>query len=567
MSAIFAESLPVWLLLFGGGIVALGQAISKSARICGRLTLFWIVLAGVSLHPAIASLLVGDNELPEKTASAQPKQDSETVPRGESISSLCNWPIAWQWVILPTAFLVVLMSLGHAIVHHDASDSAARRYSLLLCSTAGLCGCACAQNLWWLFVAGRMSIWPWLLAFREFDSRDRPNGTTGRLLISPAFWRSLILSLPSDPSSMQERPMTDEPPPRSPPLVLLMMREFWSVALTLGGLIILAYWTGLPALSLSDLQNFDPRKEASLGWGIAGVLLVIIGSGWTIPLHFETLDVVERADSIWTVWYIGIQIIASVLTVCGFLVLSTLGRIASAETMLLVLAGWSLVIGSLVTHRQIHLRRWLAGLVLAQSGWWMTSVALVVHRQKMGDFHPLSRGMYPENLSVTIYLVIADLASIVGFVAVCRYLTDSDRELNYLDDLRGALRQQPGGTICAGICLLSILGLPLTAGFWSRWQLMAGFWNAQLIQPGSGFPAVHGGFLTLACVLIFSQGVMILAVSQPLRLMFIERPISRIQPQGGDAALSAALLATFVVVGIGLLPDALLRGLLTIVAP
>ncbi|MEX1229962.1 MAG: proton-conducting transporter membrane subunit [Planctomycetaceae bacterium] len=552
MSATLVDTLPIWILLTGAGVLSLGSRTVKSTPAWGPLTLLLILLAGVSLHSSVSSSLV--------TTTSNDVSSNE----GVTADAMHSWRLVWQSIALAVGFLVVLMTLDEADADDERTSSASSgvRYALVACSIAGLCGLACSSTLWGLFAAGRLCFWPLLLGFRraEGPSVENPGVSSSGRILSNVFWMKMLASVSRNPSTQAGAHETGDP------VIMLVWREAWSMVLMLVGLAILAAWTGCTSLSLAELRAFQPEAQQSAIGGIAGVLLVIVGAGWTIPLHLETLDIAERGNPASSAWLLSVQSLSAVMTVGTAAVGTSLGRFVPAETMLIVFAGWAFVLGSFIVRRQIHLRRWLAALVLAQSGWWMTSIALAVAQKNMEEFAPVVALMYPHNLSVAPYLMIADLTAILGFSAICRFVLNGERELTYLDDLRGMLRQQPLAAGLAAVSLLSLLGLPLTAGFWGRWQIVCGVWSVQLIQPRTGLPAVHGGFVVLAFVAVWSQIVVMQAIWQPLRMILFEAPAGRIATKERQAALSVAILAAFIIVGIGLMPDALLRELRQIVS-
>lgn len=520
MSVLSIDILPVGVLLVGAALIALAGRFVKSPSPWGPITLLLIVLAGVSLYPAVGAWL------------SAPLSD-------EADAAADRWSTVWQIIALAIGFLIALLSLDDATDSDRSPKKLSASSSLLACSIAGWCALATASNLWLLFAAGRLVVWPVLFGYRR----------TADVLVDRPFSENLRKSVRNAES------------PTSDPVVLMLWREAWSMLLMLIGLGILAGWTGCGSLSLAELREFQPAAQSSLMPGITGVLLVIVGAGWTVPLHFESLDIAEHSEHPSAAWWLTSQMFVAAITDSTIVVRTSLGEIVSAETMLVVFAGWALVLGSFLLRRQVQLRRWLAALVLVQSGWWMTAVALAVAQQKMSGFAPLTEMMYPHNITTLPYLVLCDVTAMLGFAAVCRFVLGGERELEYLDDLRGLLKQHRAAAVLASASLLSLLSLPFTAGFWGRWQIVCGVWSVQLVDPRTGLPAVHGGFVILALAAVVAQIAFVHAVWQPLRMMLFEDPAGRVEIKDRQAALSVAIVAAFFAVGVGLMPDAILRAL------
>src|SRR5262249_34718979 len=65
-------------------------------------------------------------------------------------------------------------------------------------------------------------------------------------------------------------------------------------------------------------------------------------------------------------------------------------------------------------------------------------------------------------------------AMAIGAFAVLSYLSTPERPVETVDDLAGLGRTHPGVALLMGLFLLSLIGIPLTAGFTGKLQIFMG---------------------------------------------------------------------------------------------
>jgi NADH-quinone oxidoreductase subunit N len=75
--------------------------------------------------------------------------------------------------------------------------------------------------------------------------------------------------------------------------------------------------------------------------------------------------------------------------------------------------------------------------------------------------------------SAATYYLTAYLATILGAFGVMTVLSDSRRETAILDDYRGLFWRRPGIAGALTVMMLSLAGVPLTAGFLGKFYVIA----------------------------------------------------------------------------------------------
>ena len=73
-----------------------------------------------------------------------------------------------------------------------------------------------------------------------------------------------------------------------------------------------------------------------------------------------------------------------------------------------------------------------------------------------------------------MFYLVAYGAMTIGAFAVISYLSTPQRPVETVDDLAGLSVSHPGAALLMVLFLFSLIGIPLTAGFWAKWQVVYG---------------------------------------------------------------------------------------------
>jgi NADH-quinone oxidoreductase subunit N len=222
--------------------------------------------------------------------------------------------------------------------------------------------------------------------------------------------------------------------------------------------------------------------------------LVVVGFGFKIaavPFHFWVPDVYEGAPTPVT------GLVSTASKAAGFAVflrVTTAGVFGPAESannwwaMLVAMCIVTMTLGNLLALRQTNIKRMLAYSSIAQAGYGMIGLvtALTV------------RGLNPESIdgaSATmyflIYYVLTNIAAF-GVIIVFSNLTGSDE----ISDLAGLSRRSPWLALAMMFALLSLSGIPPTAGFFGKFFIFraaveADLWWLALIGILNAFLALY----------------------------------------------------------------------------
>ncbi len=139
------------------------------------------------------------------------------------------------------------------------------------------------------------------------------------------------------------------------------------------------------------------------------------------------------------------------------------------EVMLLLwfLAAVTMTVGNVMGLLQTNLRRMLAYSSVANAGYMLIGLAVIpAAAYRSGT----ESGVVTGGEALLFYL-IAYGAMTVGAFAVLAYLDSPARRVETIDDVAGLRETHPWSAFLMGVFLVSLIGLPLTAGFVGKFWL------------------------------------------------------------------------------------------------
>lgn len=242
--------------------------------------------------------------------------------------------------------------------------------------------------------------------------------------------------------------------------------------------------------------------------------------------------------------------------------------IIATESTEQLLVGVLAAITSVVPLLQARVERslirqwWL--LAVAQGGWLLLAVMVWSFGKKVpGEIAArlIVEWNLPSATQAAWLLLLMDGVALIGLFGVLKYLRRRDRPVDFVNDLRGLLHSEPIAAVCACVCLLSLSGLPLLAGFWSRLFIAL---QAMNVRGEWGPPHLlipQDGLLLLTAFLGLSTVWSASIAMQSVWTMLFGLPLGQPRPSGSVSSLFSAVLASVVLIGCGVLPGPLLSWL------
>ncbi len=216
------------------------------------------------------------------------------------------------------------------------------------------------------------------------------------------------------------------------------------------------------------------------GLALVSLVMVVAGLGFRItavPFHFYAPDVYQGTTGP------SAALLSFVPKIAGFAALiRVLGLLPRAlgddrdtslalgdqvPVLLWIVAAVTMTLGNILALWQDNLRRLLAYSGVANAGYMLIGLAAAPRLAASADA-PLVGGV-----EAVLFYLAAYGAMTVGAFAVLHLLSGEGREVETVDDLAGVGKTHPGLALVMMLFLLSMIGIPLTAGFLGKLQLFS----------------------------------------------------------------------------------------------
>jgi NADH-quinone oxidoreductase subunit N len=213
--------------------------------------------------------------------------------------------------------------------------------------------------------------------------------------------------------------------------------------------------------------------------------LPLIGSGFLMmglafklslaPFHLWTPDVYEGAPAPIATFLATAAKVAVFAVLVRFLLLDANQLLQSPNMMLFlgIMAALSILMGNLLALKQNNIKRMLGYSSIAHFGYLL--VLLITANTQMGI----------EGFA--LYLTVYVMTSLAAFgVVTLMSMAKNQRDADLLEDYRGLFWHRPLLTSILTVALLSLAGIPLTAGFIAKFYVVnagmnAGIWGWSLL--------------------------------------------------------------------------------------
>lgn len=307
------------------------------------------------------------------------------------------------------------------------------------------------------------------------------------------------------------------------------------------------------AMVFADANTMEFSRIASAVAGakapsfimLSGLVMILIGIAFKlalVPLHLWTADVYQGAPAPVT------ALIATISKGAMFVLLLrlvTLLDIRQANLRplaigLAVLAIASMAGGNLLALLQRNVKRLLAYSSISHLGYVLVAL--------------LAGGAWA--VSSATYYVLAYFVTITAAFGVVAVLSGKDRDADAIEDYQGLAYRRPGLAGAMALSLLSLAGLPVTAGFIAKFYLV-----------GAG---IQAGQWLLVASLIATSAIGLYFYLRVIAAMYMAAPARRAEPGQAEplwataaAAPSAAIfvlvLLTTLLLYLGLMPGPIVQ--------
>lgn len=299
----------------------------------------------------------------------------------------------------------------------------------------------------------------------------------------------------------------------------------YGVALTYGG-------TGTTRIEGIASQLAEGLKAGTEPLVFSGLALILVGLAFkvaAVPFHMWTPDVYEGSPAPVTGFMAAGSKVAGFAVLLRALLTGFRDLTIDWQPILIGMALATMIFGSVVAIAQSNVKRMLAYSSIAHSGFLLVGVIAANERGLSGSLFYL--GTYTVVIVAAFAVVYA-----VGRAGEGRVT---------LADYRGLWARQPFMAVALTILLLSLAGVPPTAGFWAKLEVF--------------LAAVEAGQVPLVIAAFLASIVAVFFYIRVIAMMFLQEEewVSEIPDTGASSGL-AALAGLGLAAVIGVYPTPLL---------
>jgi NADH-quinone oxidoreductase subunit N len=202
---------------------------------------------------------------------------------------------------------------------------------------------------------------------------------------------------------------------------------------------------------IDSINLGEGKMPGLLAIGLVFTMIALSFKVSAAPFHFWTPDVYDGAPTVFT------SFMATIVKAAGFMAFIRLfdnafGRVQPQwQILIAVITAATLLIGNITAVFQQSVKRMLAYSSIAQAGFMLFAIFALNDFAKEG---------------LILYSIAYSLATI-GIFAVLMRMTDYT-----IDGFNGLGKQHPEIAVYITVCLLSLTGIPLTAGFQGKFYML-----------------------------------------------------------------------------------------------
>ena len=199
-----------------------------------------------------------------------------------------------------------------------------------------------------------------------------------------------------------------------------------------------------------------------------GLVFLLVGVAFKVglvPFHMWMPDVYQGAPSTVTLFIATASKLAAFSMLIRLWVEALGTTLESVQTLLIVLAVLSIIIGNVIAIAQHNLKRMLAYSAIAHMGFMLLGIL-------SGSQEGYAAAMY--------YAIIYAVMGTAGF-GLLTILADKSSERDTFDDIQGLATQSPWLAALMLVVMFSMAGIPPTVGFYAKLTVLQAVIQADLV--------------------------------------------------------------------------------------
>jgi len=271
---------------------------------------------------------------------------------------------------------------------------------------------------------------------------------------------------------------------------------------------------------------------------VVALILLVVGFGFKIavvPFHMWTPDVYEGAPTSVTAFMAVASKAASFGAFLRVFLEGLGGLKANWYGLFLVVCVATLVLGNVVAIVQTNIKRMLAYSSIAHAGYALIGVVVAGQTEAEGAVRTLGVS------SVMLYLAVYAFMTLGAF-AVVAMLRKGGLEGDEIEDFTGLAKRQPLAAFLMLVFMVSLAGIPPTAGFIGKFYLFMA-----AVKAGLTWLAVVAVLFAAVSAYYYLRVVMVMYMRDPEP---VEGPLPRLAMSPAMTIVLASTLAGVILLGL-----------------
>ena len=310
----------------------------------------------------------------------------------------------------------------------------------------------------------------------------------------------------------------------------------FAVALLLYGFALLYGATGHTDLAgIGEAVKKGGDKSPMMVIALVLVLAGLLFKVSAVPFHMWTPDAYEGAPTPGTT-YMAAVVKTGAFAMMLRVLLTCFGDKASMSwssgwpPILAWIAVITMTVANLVAGQQESVKRMLAYSSIAHAGYLLVGVVATMHSQ-------------PQGASSVLFYLLTYTVSTAGAFGALIYCGSRGAEAVTYEDLAGIGRRHPPAALAFSLFLVSLAGLPPTAGFFGKWFIFRA--------------AIDSGFYTLTVIAFLNSVIGVYYYLRVMVFMYMREPAAGAPvatPMRSGYVTAALVLSAVLVVILGIMP-------------
>ena len=270
--------------------------------------------------------------------------------------------------------------------------------------------------------------------------------------------------------------------------------------------------------NITNIVNFLSHYEHSTAL-IISFILIVAGFGYklsAVPFHTWAPDVYQGAPIPVAAYLSVVSKIAGFAAVIRFMTL-VYADISIFTVVIAVIAAITMTTGNLMAIGQKNIKRLMAYSSIAQAGYILLGLSVLTS----------------EGIAGMIFYLIVYLFMNFGTWAAVEIFA-SQTGMDSIDDYNGLAHKNRYFALCLSVCLLSLAGIPITAGFFAKFYLFKAIAFA-------GYK-----YMPLLIIALINTVFAVFYYVKVIRAMYV-RPVGKFAKQKNEIKISLSLQIVLVV--------------------